>query len=109
MGGTVQPVPPPLPACVRLTVCEAWPAAATVTMALRAAGPVLACTVTVTDPLPEPEAGLTPTQDWSAPAVQLVFDVTEKLPLLAAAPKLIMAGDTARVPPVPPLAPGDPA
>src|SRR5262245_51138470 len=74
IGGTVQAPPPPVPACTTVTVCEAAPLAAAVTSALREALPALACAVTVTVALPEPEVGFTVSQAWSSLTVQLVLD-----------------------------------
>ena len=62
MGGTVHAVPPPVPACVTVTVCDGTPVAETVTVAERADVPVFCCAVTVTVPLFEPEVGLTVSQ-----------------------------------------------
>src|SRR5262245_24203953 len=108
MGGKVQAVPP-LPACDTVTVCEATPLAATVTVAARAALPVFAWAVAVTLALLDPAAGLTLNQAWSSLTVQLVFDVTLKLPLLlAAAARLNADGDTDSVVPVVQLVAGDP-
>jgi hypothetical protein len=62
MGGTVHAVPPPVPACTTLTVCEATPVADTVTFAERDDVPVFANAVVVTVPLLVPEAGFTVSQ-----------------------------------------------
>src|SRR5262245_29467580 len=101
MGGTVQAPPPPVPACVTVTVCDGAPLAAAVTSAVRAALPVFACAVTVTVALLEPEVGLTVSQAWSSLTVQLVLDERLNVAvLLAAAATFTADGDTESVVPV---------
>ena len=78
-GGTLHVVPPPVPAWLTVTVCEATPAAETVTRAVRAAVPVFCCAVIVPVPLFEPEAGLTVSQSWLSARVQPVLDVMGEL------------------------------
>ena len=105
----VHVVPPPVPAWVTVTVCDATPVADTVTIAVRAAVPVFCCAVTVPVPLLEPEAGLTVSQSWLSVAVQFVFDVMANYPvLLADAARFTVAGETESEGPAVQLVAGEP-
>ena len=59
IGGIMHSPAPPLPLWVTVTVRDGTPVAETVTVAVRAEVLVFPCAVTVTDPLLEPDAGLT--------------------------------------------------
>src|SRR5262245_16440084 len=101
IGGMLQPPPPPLAACVTVTVCDGTPVAETVMVAVRAEVLVFPCAVTVTVPLFEPDVGLTVSHAWLSVTVQLVLDVMLNVPVLfAAAARFRVPGDTERVAPV---------
>ena len=71
------------------------PVAETVTVADRAEVPVLACAVTVTVPLLEPDVGLAVSQAWSSATLQPTLEMTLNVPeLLAAAATLTALGET---------------
>ena len=59
IGGMLHVPPPPLPACMTVTVCVGAPVAVTVTAAVSGDGLVFCCAVTVTAPLFEPDVGFT--------------------------------------------------
>ena len=96
-----HPPPPPLPLWVTVTVCDGRSLAETTTVAIRAEVLMFACAVTVTDPLFEPEVGLTVSHGLLSETVQLVLEVMSNVPaLFAAASTFNVLGATESVAPV---------